>query len=455
MSGQAKPLDQLHADARAIFTHALRECAVPAAFDRHIRFEGTNLIRQSSPKPISLDRYREILVIALGKAALPMTETLLSRLAQHLPAGIPINGVCSAPVLPTSPAPNIRYFTGGHPLPNADSFEAAREALRLLREAGSDTFVFFLVSGGGSAMFELPLDPAISLEDTIAFHRALVGSGATITEINTVRKYFSAAKGGKLAHAAPQSDKLSLLISDVPPQDVASIASSPTLPDQSTPEQCREILDRFHLPENFPPAVREYFAELHPDPPSAGAPGLAVETWENSSVEVLLSNDDLVAAARNHALSLGYRVVIDNTCDDRDYRDASAYLLRRFHELRRDSPRLCLLSGGEVTVALGPTPGRGGRSQQFALAAAFQLAQNPDDPAAVLSAGSDGIDGNSPAAGAIVDPTTLARARVAGIAPEPALARFDTYLLFAALGDVILTGPTGNNLRDLRILLAL
>ena len=459
MSGHTKPLHQLHADARAIFTHALRACSVPAAFNRHIRFEGTSLIRRSSPTPIPLDHYQEILIIALGKAALPMTETLLSRLARHLPVGIPIHGVCSAPVLPTSPAPNIRYFTGGHPLPNADSFEAARETLRLLREAGPDTFIFFLISGGGSAMFELPLDPAISLEDTIAFHEALVASGATITEINTIRKYFSAVKGGRLAHAAPHSDHLSLLISDVPPQDVASIASSPTLPDHSTPEQCREILDRFHLTEKFPPAVREYFAEPHPDAPSAGAPGLAVETWvktlvEPAHFEVLLSNDDLVAAARDHALSLGYRVVVDNTCDDRDYRDASAYLLRRFHDLRRESPRLCLLSGGEVTVTLGPDPGRGGRSQQFALAAAFQLAQIPDGPAAVLSAGSDGIDGNSPAAGAIADPTTLARARSAGIDPEAALARFDCYPLFAALGDVILTGPTGNNLRDLRILLA-
>ncbi len=439
-------LDQLHADARAIFTHALRECAVPAAFDRHIRFEGASLLRQSSPTPIPLDRYQEILVIALGKAALPMTEILLSRLAEHLPARIPISGVCSAPQLPTVPAPGIQYFTGGHPLPNADSFEAAREALRLLRKAGPDTFVFFLISGGGSAMFELPLDPAISLEDTIAFHCALVGSGATITEINTIRKYFSAVKGGKLAYAAPHSDQLSLLISDVPPQDVASIASSPTLPDHSTPAQCREILDRFHLLEKFPPAVRQYFAELHPDAPSVPA--------GSTQFEVLLSNNDLVAAARDHAISLGYHVVIDNTCDDRDYRDASAYLLRRFHELRRESPRLCLLSGGEVTVKLGPTPGRGGRSQQFALVAAFQLAQNPDARVAVLSAGSDGIDGNSPAAGAIADPTTLARARAAGIDPEAALARFDSYPLFVALGDTILTGPTGNNLRDLRILVA-
>lgn len=298
-------------------------------------------------------------------------------------------------------------------------------------------------------MFELPRDPAISLEDTISFHRALVGSGAAITEINIVRKYFSAVKGGRLAQAAPLSDQLSCLIADVPVKDVASVASSPTLPDHSTPRHCREILARFNLLGKFPDSVREFFRSL-----DLNSAPIAAEPAEPAQFEVLLSNDDLVSAARDHALSLGYHVEIDNTCDDWDYREASAYLLCRFHELRRAFPRLCLLSGGEVTVKLKADSGQGGRSQHFALASAFTLEKNPDDLVAILSAGSDGIDGNSPAAGAIVDPTTLARARARGIDPEASLARFDSFPLFTALGDTILTGPTGNNLRDLRILLA-
>jgi glycerate 2-kinase len=444
-------LDQLYADASAIFTHALRTCDIPAAFDRHLRFEGKTLIRQSSPllKPVSipLDKYKKILIIAFGKAALTMTDALLDR----LPPRLHFRGVCSAPEVPAKHTWRIRYYAGGHPLPNPDSFKAAREALRLLKRARKDTFVFFLISGGGSAMLEMPRDPRISLDDTIAFHETLIASGATITQINTIRKQFSAVKGGRLALAAPEAEKLSLLLADVPLKDLGSVASSPTLPDRSTPQQCQEILDRFHLLEKFPQTVREYFENLHRTP---YAPQSETEALEHTQFDVLLSNHDFVNAARDHARSLGYHVIIDNGCDDWDYREASTYLLKRFNELRREFPRLCLLSSGEVTVKLQSQCGCGGRNQQFALATAFDLEKDPNDPVAVLSAGSDGIDGNSPAAGAIVDPTTIARARSFRFNPEATLTRFDACTLFTALGDTIITGPTGNNLRDLRILLS-
>jgi hydroxypyruvate reductase len=444
-------LDQLHADASAIFTHALKACDIPAAFDRHLRFEGKTLIRQSSPhlKPVTipLDKYKKILVVAFGKAALTMTGALLSRLPQKTS----FRGVCSAPEIPTKHTWRIRYYAGGHPLPNAESFKAARETLKLLKRARKDTLVFFLISGGGSAMLELPRDRRISLEDTIAFHETLIASGATITEINTVRKYFSAVKGGRLALAAPEAEKLSLLVADVPLKDLGAVASSPTLPDRSTPAQCKEILDRFHLLEKFPQAIREYFESLNLGSSEQQRDSEAIE---HSQFDTLLSNHDFVNAARDHARSLGYHVIIDNTCDDWDYADASRYLLKRFHELRREFPRLCLLSSGEVTVKVQGHAGCGGRNQHFALATALELAKSSEDKIAILSAGSDGIDGNSPAAGAIADPTTVLRARAYGFNPEATLARFDSCSLFSALGDTIVTGPTGNNLRDLRILLA-
>jgi glycerate 2-kinase len=444
-------LDQLHADASAIFTHALKACDIPASFDRHLHFEGRNLLLQSSPhlKPITipLDKYKRVLVIAFGKAALTMSDALLDR----LPHRIPIRGICSAPEVPARHTWRIRYYAGGHPLPNVESFKAAREALKLLKHAHKDTFIFFLISGGGSAMLELPRDPRISLDDTIAFHETLIASGATITEINTVRKYFSAVKGGRLALAAPEAEKLSLLLADVPLRDLAAVASSPTLPDRSTPQQCKEIIDRFRLLEKFPQTVREYFESLHL---SSASPHSESEALAHTQFDVLLSNHDFVNAARDHAHSLGYHVVIDNTCDDWDYREASAYLLKRSHELRAEYPRLCLLSSGEVTVKLAGTAGCGGRNQQFALATAFELEKDPNESIVALSAGSDGIDGNSPAAGAIVDPTTIARARGYGFDPQATLARFDACTLFTALGDTVVTGPTGNNLRDLRILLA-
>ncbi|MFZ0273030.1 MAG: DUF4147 domain-containing protein [Acidobacteriaceae bacterium] len=452
------PLEELHAVSRDIFTQALQACDIPQAFDRHLHFEGRTLVRQPSPRLPAiaqpLEGFKEIYVIAFGKAALTMLNALLER----LPPKIHLHGVCSAPDVPKKRNRHIRYFAGGHPLPNEDSLAGARAALALLKHAKKTTYIFFLISGGGSAMLELPLDRKISLDDTIAFHETLVSSGATITEINTVRKYFSAVKGGRLALAAPAAEKLSLLLADVPLKDLAAVASSPTLPDYSTIAECAEILERFHLLEKFPPAVREYFEKLMAD---AGAAARSQDehkddaaAFQHAQFDTLLSNHDFVNAARDHAQRLGYKVVIDNTCDDWDYAEAAKYLLARFHELRSEYARVCLLSSGEVTVNLSRSPGCGGRNQQFALQCALDLARFEDEPLAVLSAGSDGIDGNSPAAGAIADTTTIARARSYNFDPATTLARFDACTLFTALGDTIVTGPTGNNLRDLRILIA-
>jgi glycerate 2-kinase len=413
-----------HETARSIFHGALTASSIPAAFDRKIQWES-----------LQLDQYERIYAIAVGKAALPMLETLASRLPYSL-----TGGVCCGPLLPSDRLRGIDYYSGGHPLPNQDSFRSARAALKLLQGAGPRDFVFFLISGGGSAMFELPLDAQITLEETQVLYQALVGSGATIAEINTVRKHFSAVKGGRLAAAAPGSGRCSLLLSDVAPRYLDALASGPTLPDTSTVAECRGILDRYGLRERFPATVRAWFD----DPALPETPSLPAD-----HVEILLSSDDLLDAARAVALSLDYEVVIDNECDDWDYADATRYLLGRFDELRRRHTKLCLLSGGEVTVRLNRGHGAGGRNQQFALACALS-----GQDVVVLSAGSDGIDGNSPAAGAIADATTVTRAQALGIDAESALARFDAYPLFAALGDTLITGPTHNNLRDLRILLS-
>src|ERR1700753_1808602 len=297
-----KELDDLHAAAQDIFQHALDACDVGKAFDRHLHFDGMTLIRHPSlalqPASIPLDRYKKVIVISFGKAAMTMLDALL----QRLPKKVHIRGVCSAPTLPRKRNWRIRYFTGGHPLPNEESFAAAEAALKLLKRARKDTFVFFLISGGGSAMLELPRNPKISLEDTIAFHETLIASGATITEINTIRKYFSAVKGGRLALAAPAAEKLSLLLADVPLKDLGAVASSPTLPDQSTFEQCREILNRYHLLEKFPSSVREYFESL----PAETSTDTAKEAFAHTQFDTLLSNHDFVNAARDRAHELNF-----------------------------------------------------------------------------------------------------------------------------------------------------
>jgi glycerate 2-kinase len=473
--------ETLHSTATQIFTGALAGCNIESAFDRRIRFEG-NVLRRllpdgSGPETIDLSAYKRVFVIALGKAADPMLSVLLDKMKRRKG----LRGIYCSTQQPRERNWRFRYFEAGHPLPNEESFAAARATLALLKKARKDTLIFFLISGGGSAMFDLPLDPGISLEDAIGFHQALLASGAPIGEINTLRKHFSAVKGGRLAMAAPEALKVSLLLPDVPLRSLDALSSGPTSPDHSTVEDVRFIMDKYKLGPKLPPKVRTFFErEDLPESPGnktwrppflskklakpdavlarrvTAAATMSGEdgAFRDSVFEILLSSHDMVENARVRAQNAGYFVAVDNSCDDWDYADAARYLLERFHALRAAHPRLCLISGGEVTVTMNRAPGAGGRNQQFALACAIELAKHPREPLTVLSAGTDGIDGNTRSAGAIADPTTVARARAFGFDPDRSLAEFNACPLFTALGDSVVTGPTGHNLRDLRLLLA-
>jgi hydroxypyruvate reductase len=473
-------LDALHTTATAVFTGAIKACNIASAFDRRLRFEGNVLHRLipdgSGPATIDLNGYKRIFVVALGKAAGPMLDTLLERMKRRKG----LRGVCCYNQVPKRRNWRFRYFEGGHPLPNEDTFAAARAALALLRKAKKDTLIIFLISGGGSAMFDLPIDPRITLEETRQFHQALLASGAPINEVNTLRKHFSAVKGGRLAMAAPEAAKVSLLLPDVPLRTLDALSSGPTSPDHSTVAEVRELVARYNLSPEFPPSVRAYF-ERSDLPESPGnkswrppffpklpkielTPARRVtasasmsdedEAFRDSVFEILLSSHDLVENARALAEKAGYHTVVDNSCDDWNYADAARYLLQRFHELRAVHPRLCLISVGEVTVTMDRTPGAGGRNQQFAMYCALELEQYQGQRLTVLSAGSDGIDGNTQSAGAIADPTTVARAHTFGFHLKESLAAFNACPMFTALGDSVVTGPTGHNLRDLRLLIA-
>lgn len=469
-------LDSLHARATEFFTGALEACSIEAAFNRRFRFESTLLQRLmpdgSGPESINLSQYKRIFVIAIGKAAGPMLGILLDRMKRRKG----LRGICCTKFAPKKRNWRFRYFEGGHPLPNEASFAAARAALAMLKKAKKDTLVVFLISGGGSAMFDLPLDPQISLADAIAFHETLLGSGAPINEINTLRKHFSAVKGGRLAIAAPEALKVSLLLPDVPLRTLDALSSGPTSPDHSTVDEVHEIIEKYAIARKLPASVRSFFERKDlPESPGnkswrppffprlqRGAQPRRMtvnltgedEGFHESVFEVLLSGHDLVEGSRALAQKAGYFVAVDNSCDDWDYADAARYLLDRFHDLRSLHRRFCLISGGEVTVTLNRTPGAGGRNQQFALACALELAKHPGEMLTILSAGSDGIDGNTQNAGAIADPTTVARAVAFGFNPEESLRTFNACPLFTALGDTVVTGPTGHNLRDLRILIS-
>jgi hydroxypyruvate reductase len=474
------PLETLHSTAMEIFTGAVAACNIASAFDRRIRFEGNTLHRLlpdgSGPATINLAAYKRVFVIALGKAAGPMLDTLLVRMKRRKG----VRGICCSNQLPKARNWRFRYFESGHPVPNEDSFDAARAALALLRKARKDTLIFFLISGGGSAMFDLPLAPKITLDETIAFHQLLLASGAPIGEVNTLRKHFSAVKGGRLAMAAPEAAKVSLLLPDVPLRSLDALSSGPTSPDHSTVADVRALLVKYNLGPKLPPSIRAFFErEDLPESPgnkgwrppffsripwtgavpvrrvtSAASMSGEDEAFRDSVFEVLLSSHDLIENARALAEKAGYFTVVDNSCDDWDYANAARYLLERFHALRAVHPRLCLISVGEVTVTLDRTPGAGGRNQQFAMACALELENHAGERLTVLSAGSDGIDGNTRSAGAIADPTTVARAHAFGFHLKSSLAAFDACPMFTALGDAVVTGPTGQNLRDLRLLVA-
>jgi hydroxypyruvate reductase len=250
-----------------------------------------------------------------------------------------------------------------------------------------------------------------------------------------------------MAQAAVPAHQTSILVSDVPENALDALASGPTMPDTTTVTDCYNIAKRYDLVKQFPSPVRVLFdGEQLQETPKAGDPA-----FERSHYATVLSNATAVNAAVERAALGGFAVEVDNACDDWDYQEAADHLLTRLRELRRGVSRACLICGGEVTVKVGPQSGVGGRNQQFALYCAEKIA---GENITVLSAGTDGIDGNSQAAGAIADGTTVQRARQHGFEVGTALTRFDAFPLFYAMGDAIMTGPTGNNVRDLRILLA-
>jgi glycerate 2-kinase len=429
---------EMRVTARQLFEHALAEASIDKAFQRNVDCERGVL--RICDDLYDLDSFRHIFVVSIGKAA----HTLLNSL--EMQAGRRFEGIVSSSVDPVSQVRGFRYFRGGHPTPNAESIRAAEAMIKSLSGQNPESLVIFLLSGGGSSMVEKPIDDEISLDDLIATYRALVFCGANIVEMNAIRKHLSAIKGGRLARIAHPARQVSLLVSDVPENMPDALASGPTMPDSSSMEECYTIATRYGMLEQFPESVRELFQQhALEETPKAGD-----EVFHRSRWWPILSNTSVVEASRQEAQRLGFQVEVDNSCDDWDFMRAANYLLERLRELRKKSERVCLISGGEVTVRVA-NGGVGGRNQQFALACGPKIA---GEKITVLSAGTDGIDGNSPAAGAIVDGTTIERAKPRGLAPETHLSEFNAYAFFDKLGDAIITGPTGNNLRDLRILLS-
>jgi glycerate 2-kinase len=380
--------------------------------------------------------------IAAGKAAVAMAKAASGALRDRLRGGLI--------VAPTAePFGSFEAIAGGHPVPSEGSERAGRRALEIAESLKPDEALLVLLSGGASALMAVPAE-GVSLDDKRQATSQLLRAGADIHALNTVRKHLSAIKGGWLATRSAGPVR-TFVISDVIGDDPSVIASGPTVPDQSTFGDARQLLDRFGGPAAFPAAVvsrldRGARGEL-PETPKPAYPRLV-----RSDLRIIGSRRDAMAGVAGRAIGLGYEVLRLDDAVVGEARTAAVSHLRAVLAVASDRPRpLCVISTGETTVTVTGA-GRGGRNQEFALAAAESLA-HVGGRAVLASIGTDGVDGPTEAAGAIVDSTTLARAGAAGLAPERFLADNNAFAFFDALGDLINIGPTGTNVGDLQIIL--
>ena len=334
--------------------------------------------------------------------------------------------------------------SGGHPLPNEDSLAAAQAAFELLDRANAaEALVVFLISGGGSAMIEWPVSGDISLADLRAANQILVSCGASITEVNAVRRAFSAVKGGALARRAPRARMFTLIVSDTNRGDEATVASGPTMDIPPDAPQAIDVIEDYQLepllPQSIMSAVRAGTSQEE---------GLAPA---HRSHAVLLDNQTALDAARSKALALGFNSTILHDISEQPIETGCDLLLSRLFA-EPTTQAFCAISGGEFSCPVRGD-GLGGRNLETVLRCAIRLDESNSKNFVILSAGTDGIDGNSPAAGAIADETTISRARELGLDAHQYLARSDSYSFFERLNTLIVTGPTGTNVRDLRIFL--
>jgi glycerate 2-kinase len=443
--------EEARATVRSLFLKTLPHLAVGPKMRQMVRLRDGAL--EIAGDPIALHEGRPVRVIALGKAAVEMTHTL----AEIMPE-VRLHGVVAAPSLPKYPLPGFEYFAGGHPYPNEQSWLAAEAALALLDQHNitEHDLVIFLISGGGSSLMEMPLDlvnyvrkysPLPKIGDLRELYELLVTCGASIQEINTIRKHFSAVKGGRLARAASPARQITLYVSDVPEYQPSTVASGPTMPDGSSSENSFDILTRHVLYQKLPPSYIPYWDVDLPETPKSWNPCFA-----QSRYYCLLANWNAVEKLAELTEDAGIVVATDSRCDDWALDKAADYLIDRLRQSRKENPDkpVAIISGGELSCPV-KGDGMGGRNQAFVLYSAMRIAGTRT---VVLSAGTDGIDGNSAAAGAIADGETFMRAHALGLDPTQFQNRSDSFHFFEKLGDAIITGPTGTNVRDLRMLLA-
>ena len=432
-------------DALAIFQEGLKAADPFAAVERTLQVKEDRIT--VAERSYDAGRYRRILVIGGGKAASPMARALEHRFGSRIAKGLVVTKYGH-----DMPLETVQLREAAHPVPDEAGEKGARDILSLLEDATEEDLVFCLLSGGGSALLPLPA-PGITLPEKQATTRELLASGATIHEINAIRKHLSAIKGGGLAKAVWPGTLVSLILSDVIGDDLDTIASGPTVPDRSTFRECLEILDKYNLKERVPESVLARFRRgtrgHEAETPKAGDP-----VFEKTQAVIVGSAGMSLTAAREEARRRGYNTLVLSSMIEGETRDVARVHAAIGKEILKTGQPVsrpgCVISGGETTVTLRGK-GLGGRNTEFVLAAAMEIDGLPQ--IVVFSAGTDGTDGPTDAAGAVADGKTLARAEEQSLSAARYLADNDSYHFFEALGDLVKTGPTMTNVMDLRIVI--
>lgn len=423
----------LRKDALAICKAALRAADPQEALLRHVRV--TNGVLNAGGGKYRLDKIRNVYVVGAGKACAPMAKAVEKLLGKKITDSCVI--VKDGHTLPLW---RIRLREAAHPVPDQRGVDGATEIAGIAARADKDDLLICLISGGASALMPLPVE-GFTLEEKQGLTREMLAAGANIHEMNAVRKHLSRIKGGQLARAAAPAQVLTLILSDVIGDDLSTIGSGPTAPDPTTWETVDEILGRFAL-------------KLPREAPRMETPKPGDPLFDRVRNVIIGSNALSVDAAAARAKALGYRPLVLSTTIEGETRDVARMHVQIAKEAKRSkrpvAPPACLLSGGETTVTLRGS-GQGGRNQEFALVAAMELEDTPGILA--LSAGTDGTDGPTDAAGGIADSGTLGRAAKCGRDARTDLANNDSYHFLQSAGDLLITGPTRTNVMDIRILL--
>ena len=431
--------------ASRIFYKALEVVEPGAAVKRYCRLDGERLF--IGDWAYDLAQYKNLFVIGAGKAAAPMAATIEDILGKRIKHGIIIVKYDHIAELGL-----IELIEAGHPLPDKNGQLGANAILNLVRSAGKNDLVLCLISGGGSALLPLPFH-GLTLKDKQDTIKVLLSCSATIHEINAIRKHTSLVKGGRLARAAYPATLVSLILSDVVGDDLDVIASGPTVPDSSTFSRCMEIFHKYDIIKKIPETVVNHIESgvsgKIPETPKTGDPA-----FDRTRNMIIGSNIETIMAAKQQAESLGYQVLVLSSMIEGETRHVAHVHGAIAKEIKKTGNPIptpaCILSGGETTVTL-TGKGLGGRNQEFALAAAIDISEKEN--IVILSAGTDGTDGPTDAAGAISDTYTLKRAEQLGLNPYHFLLKNDSYHFFQKLGDLFMTGPTNTNVMDLRIML--